>query len=306
MKKQIKKLLLTGLLCLGFAAASHAQIILACTTLVAGPSLLCDSAYYTISPSLPAGITATWSVSGNIHISGSSTGTTVKIVKNSAGTGYINVHISNACGDGDLPTAVITTVDPISVTEVKIVNNVIEDGNWCSSDNANTFEILSDATGSVSYQVEIRKYPSLTLVYSGTVFSGTNSFNPSAGTYSFQVRAFNGVCYGDWFGLDIEAFDCHSPGFRSAAVIFPNPSSTEVNVTYNRPAEKLANGKTAVAKGTYQVKLLNSKGQVLREMVNDVTKTTSKIDVSTIQNGAYIIHIIDKDKTIRKQVIIKH
>ncbi len=303
MKNKVKKLLLVGILCLFFGTQLRAQIIVACNLAIAGPNPLCNSGVYSIT-GLPSGINVSWSVTGDLSISGSATSTTVTVVKTVAGSGTINATISNACGSASLSTN-ITTITP-EITNISFFNSVNDNFTWCSSDAGNGFEIHSNLPDPVSYEYQLLNYSSMTVFTSGTAISGPQTpfgFIPS-GTYIFQARIVSGPCgTGDWFGTEIEAINCLDMG-SEMAVIYPNPGNTVLNVSYRRSAEKLS--KRAATTGSYRIKLLNNKGQVLREVVNDAAKTATKLDIGNIQNGTYFLHIIDGNKVIKKQVIIRH
>ena len=84
---------------------------------------------------------------------------------------------------------------------------------------------------------------------------------------------------------------------------WPNPANTELKVAYqynqgiDRSKEGIKN---------YEAKLLNNRGQMVRNAKNGSLSNEIVFDVRALPNDVYYLHILDGKKTIKKQVIIRH
>lgn len=120
-------------------------------------------------------------------------------------------------------------------------------------------------------------------------------FDPSnmVGAYYYQVTSYNSYCESlpamnangdvDYVLVDITSLEENS----SDAMIYPNPTSSVVNVK---------------VEGILSVSIYNNVGQLL--MSDNVDADEYMVDMSTLNNGVYMIRINTRNGEIKKQITV--
>ncbi|MDY7396330.1 M4 family metallopeptidase [Aureibaculum sp. 2210JD6-5] len=235
-----------------------------------------------------------WQTSWNLQlISSTSSSITVKPFNDPAisGAGYVEANL----GVGSIRKDI--WVGKPSVDYIDFANGIGGSYFWCSSHTGNTYEISPKLSGS-TYQMRLRKYPSLQIVYSpSTNYSGnTGTFNytPTPGWYVFEVRRTNSCGTSDWFGFEVEFVDCTTGGGGEGEYfVSPNPTSNILNIkklNKNSNAEKQnINNQNSF----YKLYSFNS-NLVLEGKIDD---KSINIDISSFKKGRYILRIISGEKS---------
>lgn len=83
---------------LGYGRLNAFEAVKAVLPQIQGPSQFCDTETFTI-PNLPSGATVSWTASGSIAISGSTTANPVMVSKVYDGLGSLTATINSACGN---------------------------------------------------------------------------------------------------------------------------------------------------------------------------------------------------------------
>lgn len=111
---------------------------------------------------------------------------------------------------------------------------------------------------------------------------------------TFKSDNFNSSNYG--FGLTCTSFDAIEDKENSELIIYPNPASKQINISYNN-----------LSNSTVEYRILNINGTV---MLSDNLKNTGEnineaIDISNLRPGVYLIQIIDNKNIISKKLIVE-
>jgi len=271
----MKKFLYIILIFAGFliSSAMNAQTI-------SGPNIVCagSSTKFTAS-SFPNGYY--WGKSTNLNIA-SSSGDDVYITPNGSGSAWVALY------DGNSPNAKATKYVWIGAPSLKLTgDNSIPPWSGTTfyssqSDNSVSMDITS-------YQWQIVPSPSSMTSY-GTYAS---AYFTVEDTYRVSVRATNSCGTGSWADHYITV------GNRSAA--YPHPATDVLNVEVGRFASERAQNLP------YDIRLYSAMGIQLRQIGNRGSGTV-QIDVSSLPNGTYHLHIndgVNKEPDVHK-IIVKH
>ena len=276
---------------------------------ISGPTTFCTTGTYTI-PNLPAGATVSWSVSALGTIVGTNTATSVEISSTATGNIVLTGTVVTGCGSYTVTKTIFVGLPWISSITFK---NGGRDY-LCASSRGNYFTIsLTDGQSANGFNYDIELLDANTLTVVASFISGYTAtlspyYDPSI-PYIFRARIRNHPCgTAEWYGQAFEYMDCSSGGGASKAyVIYPNPSSTELKIKYQAANETYDNSKSSDSnKGPFIVKLLNEKGNVLKERNGKASDTEIVLPVADIPNGIYYLHIYEGKNVSKQQVVIKH
>lgn len=274
---------------------------------ITGPPSFCTTATYTI-PNLPAGSTVTWSVGALGTIVGSNTGNSVEISSTEMGNITLSATVSTGCGS--YPVSKTIFVGLPWITSIAFKNG--SRNYFCANARGNTFTIsLSDGQNPSDYTYDIELVDANTDVVVASFISGYTGtvsphYNPSI-LYIFKARIRNHPCViTGWSGQMFEFTDCVSGGTPTRSfVVYPNPSSTELKVAYKTDSE-VSNTSKSSDKSSLSIKLLNKKGEVLKERNAKASDKEIVLQVADIPNGIYYLHIYEGKKVTKQQVVIAH
>lgn len=254
--------------------------------LLTGPNNICygQNATYNM-PNLPSGYSITWSVSPQLNIVSSTAGsvTVSPISINSSENGYIRASLN---GIVFREYKVIVGV-PVPAISIRMYHSVCIGG----SDWEASFDI-TPVTPNLQY----------IWVYNGIEYPPSTSpdfsiyeFPANPITLNLRVKTNCGV------SPKLLTYDAtYYPPCGFSWMISPNPASTELEVSKSSSASS----KTVDQKQAFQIMLLDNKGKVIR--TSSSTSGSAKINVESVPNGTYFIHINDGTQTIKKQVIVRH
>ncbi|MFC7526377.1 M43 family zinc metalloprotease [Parapedobacter sp. GCM10030251] len=123
-------------------AIDNSAILRNAMSQITGPNIVCTTGTYSIS-NFPSGAAITWSVSGNINISGPTNNSTVSVAKISDGPGSITAQITTSCGTISVTKSVIVGTGPMSVSYnsgIFVHRSITNCANLQEGDMANWYE----------------------------------------------------------------------------------------------------------------------------------------------------------------------
>ena len=259
---------------------------------ISGPDNFCTSETYSVT-NLPSGSIVTWSVSGNLTISGSNTANPVTI-NGSGGNGTLSGSVTSACGSVALTPKQIITGTPIP-------DPIQGPTSLCPGD-VDYFSIPAVTGASynwdMDYELELASYttPATNQIFVRAKAGFTGGYVYL--TLTNPCGASGRISYWVGMGSSCSYFYSYSP----------NPANNELNITYREPSligVTTTSAPSTEIKKQFEVVLFNEKVEKLRVAKNNGSNNI-KLDVQDIPNGTYYLHITDGKQVIRKQVIIKH
>jgi len=274
---------------------------------ISGLPSLCTTGTYTI-PNLPVGSTVTWSISPLGTIVGSNTGNSVEISSTEMGNITLSATVFTGCGSYTITKNIFVGLPWISGITFK---NGSRDY-FCANARGNIFTIsLSNGQTPSSYTYDIELVDANTDIVVASFISGYTGtvsphYDPSI-PYIFKARIRNHPCGNTgWSGYVFEFANCISGGTPTRSfVVYPNPTSTELKVAYKTDNE-VSNTSKSLDKGSLSVKLLNKKGEVLKESNAKASDKEIVLQVADIPNGIYYLHIYEGKNVSKQQVVIAH
>lgn len=98
-------------------------------------------------------------------------------------------------------------------------------------------------------------------------------------------------------------FERYCSSWRSSVVVYPNPASTELKITYAPDVNSMIEMEALVSK---EIKLYNEKGKAL--IVSEIKRGEKEIvfDIRNIPDGTYYLHVTEGKEIVKKQIIVKH
>lgn len=287
---------------------------------ISGPSYLCDEATYTIT-NLPTGATVSWDIEGWCAEVSDADGNWATISRTDYGEFKVVATIHTNCGDIVLKTGTILSGMPYLVVYSEI---------YCE-DGCGGTELLCTDPDQYSYYhnmftYELNETPAypLTLHYmllddqanifyqNSKTITSTSGYEylpqniPLASSYyNLEIWVSGGPCNesSEWYECWTEVTSC---GSMKSMLAYPNPSNTELKITY--VAEKMNSkntGRKPAPLNDFNVKLLNKNGKILKE-----GRTTNNkeivLQVADVPNGIYYLHIYKGKNVEKQQVVIFH
>ena len=245
--------------------------------IITGPKDFCINQTKTYSVSnAPAGFT--WDKSSNLSISGS--GASISVSATNSGTGWISVKA------GSIEVARYN----ITVASTAPVISYIQGA-----------EVVSQYT-SYPYYIELSNY-TYGVTYSWSILSGGHYIYPYGPESNYAEISF----YDYWsYCLNVSASNaCGSDyaykyiwvGYSPSPPPYPNPVSDILNVEINQQMIDRAKGlqqttgKNSNSNPVFDIRLYNDLGILMR--YTTTRGGTVQIDVSSLSNGFYYLHIFD-------------
>ncbi|RZK99424.1 MAG: T9SS type A sorting domain-containing protein, partial [Pedobacter sp.] len=254
--------------------------------LIIGPTNVCYAQNSTFNmPNLPAGYSISWSVSPQLNIvSSTSNSVTVSPLSiNSNENGYIRAFLN---GVMFREYKVIVGV-PVPAININMYHSVCTGGtDWEAS-----FEV-TPVIPNLQY---IWIYNGVELPASSSSTFSTYEFPANPITLNLRVKTSCGV------SPKLLTYDAtYYPPCPSGWLISPNPSTTEFEVS-----KSFSNAaRSTDEKQIFKVQLIDNKGRILSN--SNSVSGSAKINVESISNGTYFIHIFQGKEVVKKQVIVRH
>ena len=261
---------------------------------IAGPDLLCSPGTFTLQ-NLPAGSTATWSVTPSAQfVNSSGTGSSAYLVMNG---GYTPIRpprivftIATACGEVEVsktfwagPPRIIYSPpgqDPCHANPYYSTVNVPGlTYNW-SVDNPNVW-LTSNGQSITSVLSNDPEYFNLTLEISDG--SCTTSHTISTYTDGYYCQCFSDPSCDNGMALHV----------------YPNPTSDQLTVELDTAGSFMDKGGVT----DYELRLYSTTGNEL--IATPVISGKTVLDVSSLKQGFYYLHLIHKEGILRRQIRIE-
>ncbi|WP_406823764.1 M12 family metallo-peptidase [Pedobacter sp. KACC 23697] len=276
---------------------------------------LCDSEVYSVS-NIPAGANITWGTSNMSAVNISGTGNSVTVIRNNSFNGevVITATISN------LPyaqTYVLRKGVQVGVPNVNYSGRVYFNMG-IPSNPLNLSPCEYGGRGNFEYLDDLGNSSELTGGYEFEVVNDLNWYfdmsrspigdfeiNPAfVGTLSVPVRVKNNCGWSlDYFYLDINVPFCSN---NHRYTIYPNPVSQELYISSENINIASSKNRFKAKTNNFEVKLLDNKGNQLKKGKTSAVAGNVILDVSSLPDGIYFLHIFEAKEVIKKQIIIKH
>lgn len=257
---------------------------------VTGPLYVCSPGIFSIS-NIPNDAIVAWEVSpSNLVATSSGTGTSASIEPESLGTNgeaTITFTISGSCG-----TSLISENFTVGARKPDSFISVIVDP-WLGRIKARV-EPVPDATGYTWYLDGVQFGPDLNTEY---VVMPISKNDCNIRDYSVAVKAVNECETSAWL-YEIHDNPCYNEEFYYT--YSPNPASESLIVEENKIIDSGTKGLNLNA--GRRLELYDFKGKLVHQ--EKISKKT-KIDVSTLEPGRYILKIIlGKEREEKHHIII--
>lgn len=250
------------------------------TPKITGPSKFCPSGVMKVG-NLTGG-TITWSVSPSNSMSftqGASISTFTRI-GSFTGNATITATLNPACG-----------------TTVVITKNVIVEGsidfNWYGVGPYGQLDV-SITSGSPPHKI----YRGSTLLYSGYSSYRTVNFGCNGGVLKVEANTACGVASKSV----IVPQGCASFRGQTTMVVFPNPTSSELDIAQLDEYEKI---RSADDIGPGELQLYGLDGNLLKTHKFSRIGSDTKMDVSDLKKGIFLLRIIAKEVDEVHRVVVE-
>jgi Secretion system C-terminal sorting domain len=247
-------------------------------------TLICSTSTMSVS-NQPANTSLVWSSGNTSALTINPTTGAATRVNNFSGSVPLSATVANACGS-NTQTKNIWLGQPRSATDILMGSGTIAIG---STLDFGVVEPNNGAAGPVTYDWDISggyftygqptsqgTYVTVTDQYLGLYVAIRNVCGPS-GQIGRSWSTENGGC---------------PPGEMCMASVFPNPSTNEITVAYNKA-------------GT-EVKLVNSNGEIVYSTVALKGVGEIKISVKELKNGTYYLLLRTNGEIEQRQIMVNH
>lgn len=263
---------------------------------IAGVKDLCKSWTYTFTvTNAPAGFT--WDKSSNLTLTG--TGNSVTVSATGGSSGWISIKLGT--------TELIRRY--VSVSTGSPVFDYIEGPDEVTvSSLSYSWQAHFDNYSTISYSWSVGGTPSSWYICHYYSSSSIDICFLQPAYYLLQVTGEN-ACGTGYGSMNI---DVSNPYPYSSA--YPNPASNILNVEIDQDAyanskvsaQKVTNVKTLPSTVTYDIRLYDNMGNMLRRTTTKGGKV--EFNVANLPNGIYVLHIYDGsgDKPDMRQIVVEH
>lgn len=267
-----------------------------------GTNTICNSnTFYSLSQ-VPNSVTINWSVSSNLQIVNSSiTGATVKAINSTAqGNGFVRATIGTR-----VITKNVWVGKPSAVTGLHHVSTfgcTKGEINVDSGGGADQYEWIISGGTIVIPSVNSNSYTGQSVIF----------VDPIDGPYGFtvKVRAKNSCGYSAWYTKHIPT-RCSTGGgggggvtplsnsfvLDDKTVLFPNPASETAYINLNQLTDNQK-------EFDFHIKLFDFNGSLVFE--KQTNRIFEQINVSSLRNGIYILHLSNGERNITEKLVIQH
>lgn len=140
----------------------------------------------------------------------------------------------------------------------------------------------------------IRKSTKFPLLFTNTIVTDVKYGAENLKSFA-EINKLITTRGGGTFYFDYNTFSSAgiNPADKNQLSIYPNPASNHVNVNYTAPTKK-----------DMTMTIYNQVGQLMATEVLSGKKTSSKMDVSHLPNGNYILRLEDANSTVQSKLTI--
>jgi len=261
---------------------------------ISGPTAICSGSTGSFSASdWQSGFT--WSVYGNASITGSNSNSSVSVKANNKGTESATIYVYSG-----------STVIESKTVNLQSSPDIYADPNYnCQKIDGSQYvgsygfwwvpSIYGTGPFYYRWYVEDASASNYKLTYSG----------PHASIdFGGQMSCTLWVEVSNSCGTDYASIQIYASGRGGSSSAYPNPVSDILHVIIGQ--QTIANAKTLNPNPTFDVRLYNAQGNLLRN-------TTSKgenveFNVSNLPNGIYYLHIDDgsSNRPEIQQIVVRH
>ncbi|TFF33657.1 T9SS type A sorting domain-containing protein [Mucilaginibacter psychrotolerans] len=298
---------------------------------ISGATTICTGINQTYSISNPASGTILWTVTGSgATIVGPNNGSSVTLQYATNGGATLGATITSPCQDNTGNSTIVldnftictgvpypnpsTTADVTICTQglaghLVVIQNSCATSYTCYSNDTDIEPYHANPDYNSSIPVSSGDHRAYQYIVGGAGASKVLTSGTGPGTYHLALYAINACGYSSPSNVIVVVKTCGGKGGRASFAVFPNPSSSQLNIAYT-PEEtdtvqaKQTSSKTASTtfKG-YFVELLNGLGKVVAKGYTNAGGKLS-LDVSKLPKNTYYVHIHHGDELIRKQFIV--
>jgi hypothetical protein len=274
---------------------------------ISGDFRFCTTSNNYSITNLPAGATVQWQANPSYLVTiNSPNATQTTITRNYDGAFTLSATITLPCNVGQVNLLSMFTIvaGPPTIDFVQFNNPNGSAYGWCSNLSGNVYTI-SSSDNDAWFDLEVRAWPSYSLVYSSQGgYTGTSGYLPS-GFYIFRARGSNSCGTGNWYETEVENYECTGGGgegeFRILAT--PNPATGNLYVKINqKKSAAIDNNKDEkIQYLLYDTRQANP----LRQWTFTNTPAYQRLDIHGIKAGQYVL-VVRKGKWRQStQVIIQ-
>jgi hypothetical protein len=246
---------------------------------ISGSGTVCSSSTYTMSGLLSGQTVTSWSVSNPSRATLSATsGATTTVTKISNGQVTLTATIRNACNQ----------------TVTKAINLQLGgamDFTWNGVGPFGQLDV-NVTSGSSPFKV----YRGTTLLYSGSNGSPTVNFGCNGGVLKVEASTPCGTVSKSV----IVPSGCASFRGQQTMVVFPNPSSSEINVAQ---IDEFKEARSDESIGPVTLELYNFNGTLMASQKFERLSIDTKMDISTFKKETYILRIVGKEVDEVHQIV---
>lgn len=265
---------------------------------ITGPDTFCGSQLYSIN-NLPSGATVNWSVSPSGIASTSPSGNSVTLTRIADGSVTLTASVNSVCGNMSISKSITVGLPALSVSSY--VDQTPQPNNYQYL-NATATQLPGSVTGDYTWYEEVNG------LRGAWIASGLQLSNypiPPCSTVYYQCVANTSCGEAVYRGYAYNS-NCGGYAVSSSLVAYPNPASTELNISNTEETGKKEDAPKDGSNPEFLVRLYNEKGNILRSAKNPKGSKGIKLNIIDIPNGTYYLHISKGKEFIRKQIIIQH
>lgn len=247
---------------------------------ISGPTNFCPSGFFSIN-NFPQDGTVTWSVTpaNSLSFTQGDPTTTFTRIGSFSGLATITANVGASCSN------IVTSKN----VNIKGTINF----NWSGTGPYGQVDV-DITSGTAPYKI----YRGTTLLYSGSNASTTVNFGCNGGVIKVEANTPCGVASKS----DIIPQGCASFRGQSNMVVYPNPTSSDVNVVQTDDFKEV---RTENSLGKMTLELYNFDGNMVKSQVYPSFNGEVKMDMSDLRKATYLLRILAKEVDEVHQVIVE-
>ena len=266
------------------------------TSVISGPSLVCNTGGTFTMNNLPPGSAVTWSQSSNLsYVSGQGTAN-YTVSESSGGSGWVNAFVTGSCGASPTVQINVWAGAPSADISTLIYPAGKRGVNPVTLGTGSLYNFKCDPVSSATSFTWV--LPSGFSFYSGgTTSSPWINTSSTNGSYTMYCSA-NNLCGSAWthnLGITISGGGGGAGPVKFTA--YPNPTSSNLTIQVTDSTE---------GKSLDQPYQLNIMDRFARKVYSiQSSEETFEIPVNNLPPDIYYLNLIYKDVVLQKQIVIK-